>query len=146
MATWLSRFLISAALLGMLSACSTGPARAPATLYDQLGGEQGIAALTDAALDHYAADPRVAPAFAHADIGRFRRMFAQYLCQVADGPCHYTGDSMADVHRGMNVSETQFNAVVEGLTASMTSLHISVRVQNRLLRRLAPERGDVIYK
>ena len=146
MAEWLSRSLVLAALLGVLSACSTGTVRHPATLYDQLGGEKGIAALTDASVDHYAADPRVAPAFAHTDIGRFRRMFAQYICHVADGPCQYTGDSMAEVHRGMNLSEAQFNAVVEDLIASMTSLHISVPVQNRLLRRLASERGNVIYK
>lgn len=139
-------YLILTALLVGLSACSSGTVRASGTLYEQLGGEKGIAALTDASLDRYAADPRVAPAFAHTDINRFRRMFALYICQVADGPCHYTGDSMAEVHRGMNVSETQFNAVVEGLTAAMTSLHITVPVQNRLLKRLAPLRGDIIYK
>jgi hemoglobin len=138
--------MVIVALFVVLAACSSGTVRASPTLYDQLGGEQGIAALTDASLDRYAADPRVAPAFAHADVGRFRRMFAQYLCQVADGPCRYTGDSMAEVHRGMKISETQFNAVVEGLTAAMTSLHITVPVQNRLLKRLAPERGDIIYK
>lgn len=146
MAGWLSRSLVMAVLIAVLSACSTGAPRAPTTLYDQLGGEKGVATLVDLSPDHYAADPRVASAFAHADIGRFRRMFGQYLCQVADGPCHYTGDSMADVHRGMNVSETQFNAVVEGLIAAMTSQRIVVPVQNRLLKRLAAERGDVIYK
>jgi hemoglobin len=146
MARRLSGYLIIVALLVALAACSSGAVRASPALYDQLGGEQGIAALSDAALDRYAADPRVAPAFAHADIGRFRRMFAQYLCHVADGPCRYTGDSMTEVHRGMKISETQFNAVVEDLTAAMTSLHIAVPVQNRLLKRLASERGDVIYK
>jgi hemoglobin len=142
----LSRFLMLAALFALLSACAAETVRTPTTLYDQLGGEKGVAALTDASIDHYAADPRVAPTFAHTDIRRFRRMFALYICQVADGPCHYTGDSMAEVHRGMNLSETQFNAVVEDLTAAMTSLSIPVRVQNRLLKRLAQVRGDVIYK
>jgi hemoglobin len=146
MAKRLSGYLVLAALLVALAACSSKTVRAPSTLYDQLGGEQGIAAVTDALLDRYAADPRVASAFAHVDIGRLRRMFAQYLCQVADGPCRYTGDSMAEVHRGMNISETQFNAVVEDLTSAMTSQHIAVPVQNRLLKRLAPERGEIIYK
>lgn len=67
------------------------------------------------------------------------------MCQMSDGPCHYTGDSIAEVHRGMNVSESQFNAVVEGLTAAMTSLHLAVPVQNRLLRQLAAEHGNVVY-
>lgn len=123
--------------------CVSTPARRSASLYEQLGGSPGIAALTDASIDHYAADPRVAPSFAHADIGRFRRMFAQYVCQLADGPCHYQGDSMAEVHRGMHLTDARFNAVVEDLIAAMTSLHLPVRVQNRLLERLAAEHGEV---
>jgi hemoglobin len=129
----------------VLSACAPS-VRAPATLYDQLGGNAGIAALTDAALDQYAADPRVAPMFDHVDINRFRRVFAEYICVVSDGPCRYTGASMADAHRGMNLHEGQFNAIVEDLTAAMTSVHISVPTQNRLIKRLATVRKDVLYK
>lgn len=140
------RAWLALASIALLGGCASGPARRPASLYDQLGGGRGIAALTDASIDHYAADPRVAPSFAHTDIGRFRRMFAQYVCQLADGPCRYTGDSMAEVHRGMHLSDAQFNAVVEDLTAAMTSLHLPVRVQNRLLERLAAEHGEVTYR
>ncbi len=132
-------------MLAALAACA--PAVRPgATLYDQLGGRQGVAALTDAAVDQYANDPRVAPTFEHVDINRFRRLFVEYICKVSDGPCVYTGASMVEAHRGMNLHETQFNAIVEGLTAAMTSLHIPVPTQNRLLKRLAPVRKDVIYK
>ncbi len=128
-----------------LTACSSG-VRSSATLYDQLGGERGVATLTDAAIDQYADDPRVAPTFDHVDINRFRRVFAEYICKVSDGPCRYTGASMAEAHRGLNLHETQFNAIVEDLTAAMTSLHIPVRTQNRLIKRLAPVRKDVLYK
>lgn len=138
--------LVFAALVMAVAACSSQSTRPPDTLYDQLGGEQGVAALTDALLDRYANDPRVAPTFEHIDIGRFGRMFALYICQIADGPCHYTGDSMADAHRGMRLSETQFNAVVEDLIDAMTSLQVPVPVQNRLIKRLARVRADVIYK
>jgi hemoglobin len=133
-------------LIVVLTGCVDTPARHAPSLYAQLGGSQGIAALADASIDHYAADPRVAPTFAHADIGRFRRMFAQYLCQLADGPCLYKGDSMADVHRGMHLSDTRFNALVEDFTAAMTSLHLPVRVQNRVLKRLAAQHGQVTYQ
>lgn len=146
MAKWPSRVVALLSLSSMLPACSAGIVRTPTTLYAQLGGEQGVAALTDATLDRFAMDARVAPSFAHADISRFRRMFAQYICQVAAGPCQYTGDSMVEVHRGMNLSAAQFNAVVEDLTAAMTSLHIRVPVQNRLIKRLAPVHDDVVYK
>lgn len=140
------RVLVAVTLIAVLGGCAEAPARLQPSLYEQLGGSGGIAALTDASIDHYAADPRVAPTFAHADIGRFRRMFAQYLCQLADGPCLYKGDSMAEVHRGMHLSDTQFNALVEDFTAAMNSLHLPVRVQNRVLKRLAAQHGKVTYQ
>jgi hemoglobin len=141
MAPWRGWFVMLS--IGLLSACVDMPVRRAPSLYAQLGGSQGIAALTDASIDHYAADPRVAPAFAHADISRFRSMFGQYLCQLADGPCVFKGDNMAEVHRGMPLGDTRFNALVEDFTAAMTSLHLPVRVQNRVLERLAAQHGQV---
>jgi hemoglobin len=58
----------------------------------------------------------------------------------------YTGDSMAESHKGQNVSRSDFNALVEDLIAAMDEQGISVPVQNRLIARLAPMRPDVIEK
>jgi hemoglobin len=135
---------LATALL-LLAGCAGTPTRKP-TLYVQLGGRSGIAAITDQLLDAFARDPLVAPAFRHVDIGLFQTHFTDYLCQLAEGPCRYTGDSMAEVHRGMHIDEATFNAVVQDLITAMNHQHVPVRVQNRLLARLAPERKDIIYR
>ncbi len=129
----------------LLAGCARAPAKAP-TLYDELGGQPGVAAITENLLDAFAADPQVAPLFAHVYIARFRRMFADYLCQTADGPCRYSGDSMKEVHRGMNINQAMFNAVVEDLITAMNRQHVPVRVQNRLIARLAPARARMLYR
>lgn len=139
------RRLAPLAALALLAACAGAPNREP-TLYEQLGGRDGIAAITDHLLDAFARDPRVAPTFDHVDIRRFRRYFADYLCQTADGPCRYAGDPMSEVHRGMHINEAMFNAVVQDLIVAMDRQHVPVRVQNRLLARLAPQRKDIIYR
>jgi hemoglobin len=46
----------------------------------------------------------------------------------------------------MNLSRSDFNALVENLIDSMDDQHIPVPVQNRLIARLAPQRGEVIEK
>lgn len=135
---------LAAALL-LLAGCADAPMRKP-TLYEQLGGRDGIAAITDQLLDVFARDPLVAPAFQHVDIRNYSTHFTDYLCQVADGPCRYTGDSMSDVHRGMHIDEATFNAVVQDLITAMDHQHVPVRVQNRLLARLAPKRKDIIQR
>jgi hemoglobin len=115
-------------------------------LYDQLGGGEGIHAITERMIDRFAQDPRVLPLFAHIDIPRFSSHFSEFICQVADGPCHYRGDSMAEVHRGMNINEAQFNAVVQDLIAAMDAQQVPVRVQNRLIARLAAMQQSIVYQ
>lgn len=129
----------------VLGSCAHAPAR-PLTLYDQLGGRDGVEAITENLLDAFAADPQVAPLFAHVDIRRWKRVFADYICQTADGPCRYTGDSMEEVHRGMHINEAMFNHVVEDLITAMDREHIPVPVQNRLIARLAPTRSEMLYR
>lgn len=133
-------------LLVALAGCARTPSSRPPTLYAQLGGEQGVRAITDRLLDRFANDPKVAPFFAHVDIPLFARHFGEFICVVADGPCRYSGDAMDEVHHGMHIDEAQFNAVVEDLIDAMTDQHVPVRVQNRLIARLAPLRPEVIYQ
>ena len=82
-------------------------------LFDQLGGEPGLDALVDRFLRELAADPDAAPRFRGADVKRFRTQLTLHLCQTFDGPCRYEGAPLSEVHRGMQISQRQFNAVVE---------------------------------
>lgn len=50
------------------------------------------------------------------------------------------------MHRGLAISEAQFNAVVEHLIDAMDAQRIPQAAQNRLIARLAPMRKDVIYR
>ncbi|MBU2114350.1 MAG: group 1 truncated hemoglobin, partial [Gammaproteobacteria bacterium] len=75
----------------LLSGCSQTPST---SLYQQLGGESGIAAITDGLLDEIAQDKRIVHHFADTDIERFRRLLAEQLCQLTGGPCVYSGGTM----------------------------------------------------
>lgn len=123
----------------LLGGCATTQTKR--NLYDDLGAMAGINATTDLLLGRFAADPRIRPAFAHADMLRFKKQFSLQICEVAGGPCKYQGDAMAEVHHGMAIDEGQFNAVVEAYIGALTDRGISVPVQNRLLARLARMRG-----
>lgn len=128
-----------------LASCASTAAR-PQTLYDQLGGKAGVHAITESMLNAFANDARVRPFFDHVDIAHLSREFGSFVCQLADGPCQYSGGALSEVHRGMNIAPAQFNAVVEDLIKAMEVQHVPVTTQNRLLARMAPLRGDVIRK
>lgn len=125
----------------MLVACAQQPTR---TLYDELGGQAGLEALTDQLLIEFSRDPRVAPSFRHTEIRRFRRLFVEHLCELCDGPCRYSGETLRAAHAHLRIDEALFNAVVEDLQAAMDARGYRQTTQNRLLRRLAPLREQVL--
>ncbi|HXK24816.1 MAG TPA: group 1 truncated hemoglobin [Myxococcota bacterium] len=115
-----------------------------ATLYDDLGGEKGIARLVSAFLVRLARDPISSPFFAHTNMERFERLLNEHLCQVANGPCQYTGDSMRDAHRGLGIDDAAFTALVQDLEMAMDDVRVPFQVQNRLLARLAPMHDEIV--
>lgn len=134
--------LLTACIL--FTACSTTPKSQ--SLYEELGKKEGIAQLTDAFLEHIQYDKQVLPYFFESDIERFRTKFIEQICMISGGPCEYTGDSMKDVHGGMNINENHFNALVDDLILAMQSINLPVGTQNQLLNLLAPMREDIIYR
>jgi hemoglobin len=93
-----------------------------------------------------ARDQRIVHHFRNVDPMRLRAKLIEKICVEAGGPCTYTGDSMAEVHKGQRINPAEFNALVEDLIAAMNAQGVPVRVQNRLLALEARQRGEVIGK
>ncbi len=123
--------------------CIAAPG-ARAELYDDLGGQAGMQAIVDHAIQRWLADPRVGPTFADTNMDRFRRLITDQLCQVAGGPCRYAGRTMAAAHRGLDLTRAQFNAVAEDLQDAMEDSGVAYHTQNRLLAKLAPMQRDTV--
>lgn len=130
-------------LLLALSACAQQPPRDD-SLYRALGEQPGIEAVVEGMLLKIAADPRIVHHFEDVDIQRVRDKLVEQFCMEAGGPCTYSGDSMEESHTGLNLTPSDFNALVENLQAAMTEQGIAIPAQNRLLARLAPMRGQII--
>tara|TARA_R110000868_G_scaffold101116_6_gene278450 strand:- start:3711 stop:4151 length:441 start_codon:yes stop_codon:yes gene_type:complete len=135
----------SIVVMGVAS-CATNTTPADDSLYQAMGEQAGINRVVEGLLYRIADDARIVHHFADTDILRLQEKLQEQICVEAGGPCEYTGDSMIDVHAGFDISQGDFNALVEDLIAAMDDEGLSVRVQNRLLKRLAPMRGDIIYR
>jgi hemoglobin len=133
-------------LLGlMLSACAQSPQR-PDSLYQALGEQVGLTRIVEGMLLNIAKDPRIVGHFTNVDITLFRDKLVQQLCVEAGGPCQASGDSMEEVHKGLQLTRSDFNALVEDLIVAMEAEGVPVPVQNRLLARLVPMRGQIIQR
>lgn len=136
------KYLLICTLTLLLSSCAT---QAP-SLYEQIGGQAAVEQITDNFIAEIEFNATIFPYFKDSDIDRFRSKFIEHLCVNTGGPCQYSGDSMLDVHKGMHISERDFNLTVDLLINAMSKAHISHRLQNRILARLAPMRKDMLYK
>lgn len=126
-----------------LMACSTtGGSGKP--LYSQLGGPQGIEAVTDRTLERVASDPRTARSFEGVKMSTLKKSVSAYVCQLADGPCVYEGETMARSHSQSNISGAEFDIMVAVMREELVRAGVSEGAKNELLRRLAPTRRDIV--
>ena len=114
------------------------------SLFRALGGQPGIDALVNDFVPRLATDAHMGEFFKHVNQPHLEAMLSQVFCIVAGGGCTYTGRSIADVHREMDIGKGDFNALVEVLQASMDAQHIPFATQNRLLAQLAPMHRDIV--
>ncbi len=127
-----------------LSACQTF--QSESSLYEALGEQSGVEAIAERFIKLSIKSPNIGHHFDDTNLDRLFEKFSEQLCEVSGGGCRYTGDDMTSVHKGMNISEREFNQVVELMQQAMNELDIPLSTQNRLLARLAPMREDMLYK
>lgn len=133
------------ALCLVLSACATQSAKDD-SLYRALGEQPGITRIIEGMLLNVARDERIVEHFQRVDIDLLRDRLVEKFCVIAGGPCAYKGETMEEGHKGLNLTRSDFNALVENLIDSMDAQGIPVPTQNRLIARLAPMRGQVIER
>ena len=116
------------------------------SLYDRLGGKGAIQAVVDDFIGNVAADARINKRFANADIPRLKTKLVEQICEASGGPCKYTGASMLDAHRGMNVTDGEFNALVEDLVKSLDKLKVASQEKGELLTALGGMKPQIVGK
>jgi len=135
------RIVAAAAIAGgVLSACASSEP----TLYQRLGGTQGIAAVMDDFVDNVRADPMIGKRFAGSDIPHTKQMLTELICQSSGGPCKYTGRSMKEIHRGMAIRDDEFNAMVGDMNKTLDKFRLPQRERGEVLALLGSLKGDIV--
>ncbi len=132
--------------LAFALALAVSGARADDTLFQDMGGKDNLTRIAVDTADIVLADPRTKDTFDNTNIDRFKILLAEQFCQVAGGGCAYHGRNMHDTHKGLHLTNADFNAVVEDLQKAMDRNGVSFATQNRFLARLAPMQHDIVTK
>src|SRR5262245_56767490 len=119
------------------------------SLFTRLGGKKGITAVVDEFVNNCATDTRINRFFADTAkdpqrLAKFKTNLVNQICMVSGGPCKYTGKDMKTAHKGMGITEADFNALVEDLVKALDKLHVGATEKNELLGALGGMKGDIV--
>ena len=123
-----------------------GLAHAEESLYAQIGGEPKLRAAVDKLVEIMLVDERINFTFAETDLNKFKGLLYDQICELAGGPCKYTGRDMIESHKKLNTTNEQFNALAEDLYKAFDSVGVPYRLQNRVMALLAPMQPQVVDK
>src|SRR5262247_1759899 len=128
------------------AACAT-MSDPPPTLYKRLGGREGIAIVVGDFVTNMAGDSRVNARFKDmkpADVEKLKSNLADQICDAAGGPCSYLGRDMKTTHKGMNITEAEWNATVENLVKALDKNNVGAQAKSELLGALGPLKADIV--
>jgi hemoglobin len=140
------RKLLTAAALAALTLTAGTSFAADKSLYDRLGGKKALEAVVGELWNNVAADKRINARFAKTKPEAFGAQLVDFLCEASGGPCKYKGKDMTAAHKGMNLSEAEFNALAEDTVKALDKFKVPAQEKGEVMNMLGGLKGAVINK
>ena len=117
------------------------------SLYERLGGYDGVSVFVNDLLPRVQADPQLGRFWKNrGDDGKERekQLLIDYLCSNAGGPLYYTGRNMKTSHKGMNISESDWSIFFEHAGATMQALQVPPKECEDVVAFVSSLKGDIV--
>ena len=109
------------------------------TPYQRLGGTEPIRQVVQAFYERVLADPALIHYFEDVDMAAQRRHFALLVTQLLGGPQEYDGRELGEAHRGLHITDEDYDRVVGHLVATLEQAD----VPGDIIASLGGTAGDV---
>ena len=114
------------------------------SLYDRIGGEKGARAITEDIWNNHSKNPIVNNRFANSDAAYVKQKVFEIVAASTGGPVKYTGKDMLTTHAGMNISDMEFNAVVDDVLKAFEMHNVGIQERNEVLAILWSVKDQVV--
>src|SRR5688572_28479205 len=119
------------------------------TLFQRLGGSSGIGQLVEDIVALHMENPviraRFRPFLETEKLVVVKKHLCAFLEAGSGGPGQYTGRSMRDAHRGMNVSATEYMAAIDDILAVLRRHEIDEQTQKDVLAIAYSLKDDILH-
>jgi hemoglobin len=79
-----------------------------------------------------------------ARLTALRNNLIDQIGQASGGPQKYTGKDMVTAHKGMKITDTEFNSLVNDLVAALDKFKVPTTEKNELLGVLGGLKGMIV--
>ena len=116
------------------------------SLYERLGGTEGITHISTSLVDNHLANPLIATRFKNATKNREALIqgAATFFIQGTGGPEVYKGKDMISVHKGMNISGDELVAALDDALNALATNKVGQREQEEVLFILFSMRKELM--
>ena len=120
------------------------------SLYKRLGGVYNIAAVVDDFIDRLFtndilnANPAISGARNPVRAAGLKFHVTAMVCQATGGAEKYTGLSMLDTHKDMNISKNEWQAMVIELKKTLDKFKVPAQEQDEILAIVESTKPDIV--
>src|SRR5215472_9397185 len=116
----------------------------PVSIYEAIGGRAALTAAVDILYGRLIADPELAPFFPGGVGVRHRAYVVTVLGEALGGPERYRGPDLAGAHRGLGVTDTQFDRAAGHLSDTLHELAVPRPLADQIVGIVAGLRPVVV--
>ena len=131
------------------AALAQAPAAPAPSLYKRLGGYDAIAAVTDEFIARFAADKslsRFLVGLSDSSKARLRQLVVDQICVATGGPCLYTGRDTKTAHKGLGITEADWNTSAKLLSDSLDKFKVPQKEHDEFMGIVASLKKDTVEK
>jgi hemoglobin len=114
------------------------------TLYDRLGGRDGIRAVVDDFYDRLVADEELGPFFEDADMEGLRKTQTDFLCEAAGGPETYDAAPVREAHLHVPFTPDHIQRAVELLYESLDAFDVPEEDAEAVVETVAAYEAELL--
>lgn len=119
-------------------------------LYERLGGVYAIATVVDDFIERLLvndvlnANPAIEEARLRVPKAGLKFQVTSLVCQVTGGPQQYTGRTMKDSHKHLNITEKEWQAMASDFKKSLDTFKVPEKEQQELFAIVGSTKGDIV--
>lgn len=116
------------------------------SLYERLGGTEGITRIANDVVDNHAANPQISRRFLETDLDKLKKLAADFFVAGSGGPAVYDGKDMVTAHKAMNISNDEFVAAMDDALAALEKNDVGQREKEEVLFIFFSLKGQVVQQ